>query len=63
MGLLCNKEVTLQIGAIPYATDQVMYLCADISELTKDTGFKPEVTFDSGIEKTVQWMKSTESDS
>lgn len=57
-----NKEVTLQIGAIPYAADQVMYLCADISELTKDTGFKPEVTFDSGIEKTVKWMKSTESD-
>lgn len=57
-----NKEVTLQIGAIPYAADQIMYLCADISELTKDTGFKPEVTFDSGIEKTVQWMKSTESD-
>lgn len=27
-----------------------MYLCADISDLEKDTGFAPRVTFAEGIE-------------
>ena len=26
-----------------------MRLCADISELTKDTGFVPEYTFEDGV--------------
>lgn len=44
-------------GEIPYQEKQVMYLCADISELEKDTGFKPKVTFTEGIEKTVDWCR------
>lgn len=42
-------------GEIPYSEKQVMYLCADISELTKDTGFVPRYTFAEGIAKTVNW--------
>lgn len=38
-------------GEIPYQEKQVMYLCADISDLEKDTGFAPRVTFAEGIEK------------
>jgi nucleoside-diphosphate-sugar epimerase len=34
-----------------------MHLCADISNLTRDTGFVPEVDFEQGIENTVQWVK------
>ncbi|MDD3412684.1 MAG: NAD(P)-dependent oxidoreductase [Lachnospiraceae bacterium] len=45
------------IGALPYRDKQVMYLCADIEELTKDTGFIPEVSFEEGIKKTVEWCK------
>lgn len=44
-------------GEIPYQEKQVMYLCADISELEKDTGFTPKVTFTEGIEKTVDWCR------
>ncbi|MBR4914698.1 MAG: NAD(P)-dependent oxidoreductase [Clostridiales bacterium] len=47
------------LGAVPYADKQVMYLCADISELTEDTGFVPETDFEEGIEKTVQYVKDT----
>ncbi len=47
------------LGAVPYADKQVMYLCADISELTEDTGFVPEVDFEEGIEKTIQYVKDT----
>ncbi len=52
-----NPEAELGIGEIPYAEKQVMYLCADISELTKDTGFMPEYTFEKGIQETIEWYK------
>lgn len=39
----------LGIGQLPYAPGQVMYLCADVSELQKDTGWKPEISFGDGI--------------
>ena len=54
-----DKNAVLGIGDIPYSENQVMYLCADISELQKDTGFEPEITFDEGIEKTIDWMRKS----
>lgn len=36
-------------GEIPYSEKQVMYLCADISELKKDTGWQPMIEFNEGI--------------
>lgn len=50
-----NPSAKLGIGELPYAQNQVMYLCADIEELTKDTGFVPEYTFEEGIRETVAW--------
>lgn len=47
----------LGIGDIPYGEKQVMYLCADISALTEDTGFMPEVPFEDGIERTIDYMR------
>ncbi|MCD7775502.1 MAG: NAD(P)-dependent oxidoreductase [Clostridiales bacterium] len=52
-----NPELKVGIGDLPYNEGQVMYLCADISELTEDTGFKPSLTFEEGIIRTAQWMK------
>lgn len=54
-----NPTVHPVLGAVPYADKQVMYLCADISELTEDTGFVPAVEFEEGIEKTIQYVKET----
>lgn len=39
------------IGKLPYGPNQVMYLCADISELEKDTGWRPRTSFAQGIRK------------
>lgn len=39
-------------GVVPYSEKQVMYLGADITELAKDTGFEPAVSFEEGIERT-----------
>lgn len=52
-----NKEAKIGFGEVPYQEKQVMYLCADIDELTKDTGFKPQYTFEQGIKETVEWCK------
>jgi len=52
-----DKEAKVLLGAIPYSNNQVMHLCADISELTRDTGFVPEYTFEEGIKETVQWYR------
>ncbi len=40
---------SIGIGDLEYARRQVMHLEADISELTADTGFLPEVKFEEGI--------------
>ena len=48
----------IAIGAVEYREKQVMYLCADITELTKDTGFVPEISFEEGIKETVEWCRS-----
>lgn len=52
-----NPSSPLGIGKIPYGPKQVMYLKADISELTRDTHFMPEVSFDVGIQNTINWYK------
>lgn len=43
----------LGFGDIPYGEKQVMYLGADITALTQDTGFEPTVSFEMGIEHTI----------
>lgn len=42
---------TLEFGALPYGAKQVMHLCADVSELEADTGWKAETEFPEGINK------------
>jgi nucleoside-diphosphate-sugar epimerase len=53
-----NPQAKIGFGDVPYSEKQVMYLCADISDLTADTGFLPEYTFEQGIRETVDWVKS-----
>ncbi len=55
-----NTESDIKIGALPYNDKQVMYLCADISALTADTGFVPQVSYEDGIKETVKWLKGSE---
>ncbi len=52
-----NPNLELKIGAKEYSPNQVMNLCADISDLTKDTGFVPEISFEEGIKRTIKWYK------
>lgn len=52
-----NPKADIELGRIPYAAKQVMYLCADISQLREDTGFTPRISFEDGIRKTVKWCR------
>lgn len=54
---LVAPSMPLTFGGLPYAPNQVMYLCADTTELEKDTGWKPVTTFEEGI-KQIQKSKS-----
>ena len=53
-----DPDAELGLGDVPYGANQVMYLCADISELQRDTGFTPSIEFEEGIKKTVEWYKN-----
>lgn len=53
-----NPSLEIGIGEIDYYPNQVMHLEADISNLTEDTGFIPQYTFEEGIKETIEWCKA-----
>lgn len=56
IGKSLNAENLLDFGSIPYSPKQVMHLCADISELTNDTGWKPRFGFEDGVSELLASM-------
>ncbi len=44
-----NPAIKLEFGKKPYYPHQPMFLVADVGELAKDTGWKPEVEFFKGM--------------
>lgn len=54
---LINPKLSIGFGDVSYQENQVMYLVADISELTKDTGYSSNISFEEGIKKTIEWIK------
>ena len=58
-----DKNLPLGIGEISYAKNQVMHLCADITELEKDTGFVPQYEFEEGIAETIEWVRNRDKNS
>lgn len=51
-------SLPLGLGKLPYGERQIMYLCADITQLHEDVGFVPEISFEEGIKRTVEWIRS-----
>jgi UDP-glucose 4-epimerase len=52
---LIDRKLPLGFGEVPYRSDQVMHLEADIARLKSFTGWSPKFDFDAGIKKTVDW--------
>lgn len=57
-----DPDLDIAFGAIPYSENQVMYLCADISDLKQDTGFEVKYSFTNGIRETLEWVKKETTD-
>ncbi|HEX3029607.1 MAG TPA: NAD(P)-dependent oxidoreductase [Clostridia bacterium] len=52
-----NPSAELGIGDLPYKTSRVDNAVVDISELQKDTGYMPEVDFETGIKRTIEYFR------
>jgi nucleoside-diphosphate-sugar epimerase len=54
---LIDRSLPIGFGEIPYRSDQVMHLEADITRLTSATGWRPAVGLDRGLQRTVEWYR------
>ena len=54
---IISPDTVLQFGKKDYYPHQPMHLCADISELTNDTGWKPEISFEDGIKRMLAQLR------
>ena len=53
-----DPSLPLGFGDVPYGEKQVMHLEADIDALYRDTGYIPGTDFESGIQKTIEYVKN-----
>lgn len=54
---LTNPKIKLGFGLIPYRSDQVMFLEANINRLKDVTGWHPKICLDEGIQRTISWYQ------
>lgn len=54
---IIDPQLPLGIGELPTMSEKVFSSCVSIYDLTKDTGFEPEITFEEGIKKTILFYK------
>ena len=52
-----DPSLEVGLGELDYYPNQVMHMEADISNLTRDTGFVPAYDFEDGIRETVDWAR------
>ncbi len=52
-----DPKIEIGIGEIPFDGVSLSYKEFDIDTVYRDTGFKPEVTFEEGIQRTIMWIK------
>lgn len=56
-----NSDLKLGLGLVPYRSDQVMHLQADITKLKLDLNWSPEISLEFGLEQTIEWFSHYES--
>jgi len=54
---LIDPALPLGFGDVPYRPDQVMHLEAEISKLTRATGWQPQTTLAEGLRRTLDWHR------
>jgi nucleoside-diphosphate-sugar epimerase len=54
---LTHTKSELKIGALPYRPTEIWRMCADNSRAKKILGWKPKISFEDGLKKTIEWYK------
>lgn len=52
-----DHKLPLGIGELPYNDKQVMFLCADNSDILQDLAYQYRYSFEEGIRETIAWYK------
>lgn len=52
-----NPSISLSLGAIPYRDDQVMFMQADITNISTATGWQPTIRLFDGLNDTCEWYQ------
>lgn len=52
-----DPALPLGLGEVPFGPNQVQFLAADLSALQADTDFEPSTDFETGIRKTIAWVR------
>ena len=53
-----DPTAELGLGELPYPPHAAMRLCADLTPLTRDTGFRPRIPFEEGVRRTADWIRN-----
>ncbi|MCW3093056.1 MAG: CDP-abequose synthase [Ferruginibacter sp.] len=56
---IIQSESKINFGALPYRSDQVMLMEADITKLSTHLKWKPEISLDEGLRKTIEFIRTT----
>jgi nucleoside-diphosphate-sugar epimerase len=54
---IIDPSLPLGIGDIPSLSDKAFSSCVSIYDITKDTGFVPEISFEEGIKRTIPYYR------
>lgn len=55
---LIDPSLPIGIGDLPYKNDRIDNQVIDITDLCKDTGFKPSLSFEEGIVETIEFFRN-----
>ena len=53
-----DNTLPLGIGEIEYNSDRIPCSCVDLTDIINDTGYRPQVSFEEGIERVIKKMQT-----
>ena len=57
---MIDPQAEMGIGDLPYKTNQIDHAITDICTLKEDTGYEPQISFEEGIRRTIDYYRSME---
>ena len=54
---LSGSKSELRIGSLPYRPTEIWKMCSDNTRAERILGWKPKVSFDEGLKRTIEWFR------